>query len=156
MVSTNLGNWIHFTYVFGIFLVAFSAIVAFNEPGMELRDGGFVLKAAVLGTVLFGALGIIGTLAGYMQIALVLTADVGLVIAAEDIRIIPLGEVASEALGYTDEEGLGRWRLGILWMSFATVAYIVTVVGGYLIMTISRVTSVGGRTDVPGEFHQAA
>lgn len=156
VVSTNLGNWIHFTYVFGIFLVAFSAIVAFNEPGIELRDGGFVLKAAVLGTVLLGTLGIIGTLAGYMQIALVLTADVGLLIAAEDFRVIPLREVSAEALGYTAEEGITRWRLGILWMSFATIAYIVTVVGGYLIMTISRVTSAERRVEGPREFRQTS
>ena len=141
VLFTNLGNWIHFTYIFGILFVAFATIVAFNEPGMALRDGGFVLKAAIVVTTLLGALGVIGTLAGYL--------DPGLVVTAEDFRIIPLREVSPEALGYTDEESSARWRLGILWMSFATIVYIVTVVGGYLIMTISRVTSA----DSPREFH---
>ena len=148
VVFTNLGNWIHFTYIFGILFVAFAAIVAFNEPGLTLRDGGFVLRASIVVTTLLGALGVFGTLVGYL--------DPGLVIIAEDFRIIPLREVSSEALGYTDEEGLARWRLGILWMSLATIVYIVTVVGGYLIMTINRVTSADKHADGPREFHRPA
>ena len=148
VVFTNLGNWIHFTYIFGILFVAFATIVAFNEPGMALRDGGFVLKAAVVVTTLLGALGVIGALAGYLEPSLVMTA--------EEFRIIPLPEVSSEALGYTDEEGSARWRLGILWMSFATIVYIVTVVGGYLIITISRVTSADKHADGPRELRRPA
>ena len=146
VVFTNLGNWIHFTYIFGILFVAFAAIVALNEPGMVLRDGGFVLKAAVVATILLGALGIIGTLAGYL--------DPRLVITAEEFRIIPLREVSSEELGYSDAESSARWRLGILWMSFATIVYIVTMVGGYLMMTISRVTSADDHAGEPHELHQ--
>ncbi len=148
VVFTNLGNWIHFTYIFGILFIAFATIVAFNEPGMALRDGGFVLKAAVVVTTLLGALGIIGTLAGYL--------DPGLVMTAEDFRIIPLREVSPEALGYTDEERSALWRLGILWMSFATIVYIVAVVGGYLIMTINRLASAAKRADEPREFRRPA
>ena len=61
----------------------------------------------------------------------------------------PLREVSSEALGYTDEESWVLWRLGILWMSFATIVYMVTVVGGYLIMTVRRVTSADKYADGP-------
>ena len=141
VVFTNLGNWIHFAYIFGILSLAFATIVAFNEPGMALRDGGFVLKAVVVVTTLLGTLGIIGTLAGYLDPSLVITAD--------EFRIIPLREVSSEALGYTDEESWVLWRLGILWMSFATIVYMVTVVGGYLIMTVRRVTSADKYADGP-------
>ena len=141
VVFTNLGNWIHFTYIFGILFVAFATIVAFNEPGMALRDEGFVLKAAVVVTTLLGALGVIGALAVYL--------DPGLVMTAEDFRIIPLREVSPEALGYTDEESSALWRLGILWMSFTTIVYIVAVVGGYLIMTINRLASAAKRADGP-------
>ena len=146
VVFTNLGNWIHFTYIFGILFVAFATIVAFNEPGMALRDGGFVLKAAVVVTTLLGALGVIGALAGYLEPSLVMTA--------EEFRIIPLPEVSSEALGYTDEEASARWRLGILWMSFATIVYIVTVVGGYVIISISRVTSADKHAGGPRELRR--
>ena len=148
VVFTNLGNWIHFTYLFGILFVAFATIVAFNEPGMALRDGGFVLKAAVVVTTLLGALGVIGTLAGYLEPSLVITAD--------GFRIIPLRDVSPEALGYTNEESLARWRLGILWMSLATIVYMVTVVGGYLIITISRVPSSDKHAGGPREFHGPA
>ena len=148
VVFTNLGNWIHFTYIFGILFVAFSAIVAFNETGLSLRDGGFVLRASVVVITLLGALGVFGTLAGYLE--------PGLAMVAEDFRIIPLPEVSSEALGYTDEEGLARWRLGILWMSLATIVYIVGVVGGYLIMTINRVTSADKHDHGAKTFHYPA
>ena len=146
LVFTNMGNWIHFTYIFGLFLVVFATIVAFNEPGMVLKDGGFMLRAAVVTTILLGALGLVGTLAGYL--------DASLVIAAEDFRIIPLREVSAEALGYTDEESMTRVRLGILWMSFATIVYIVAVLGGFLIMTISRVASADSRADDSGKLRR--
>ena len=136
VVFTNLGAWIYFLMILGILFGAFSTIIALNEPGLALKDGGFILKAAVVVITLLSAFGVIGTLVAYLE--------PGIVITAAEFRIIPLGEVAPEALGYTDVQGVERLRLGILWMSLATIAYLVTVVGGYLIATISRVTSAGG------------
>ncbi len=139
VVSTNLGNYVHFTYIYGVLFLAFATIVALNEPGMTLRDAGFVLRAAVVVAIFLGVLGIIGTLSSFQE--------PGLVMTAEDIRVIPLREVTPEELGYTDAESEARWRLGVVWMSFATIVYIVGVVGGYLLMTISRVASADKRTD---------
>ncbi len=140
-VFTNLGAWIYFLMVLGVMFGAFTAIVALNEPGLALKDGGFILKAAVVATTLLAAFGVIGTLAGYLE--------PGMALAAADFRIIPIGEVSAETLGYTGEEGVERLRLGIVWMSLATIAYLVTVVGGYLVATISRVASAGGAPTAP-------
>lgn len=127
---TNMGACIFFMIVFGVLFGAFTAIIALNEPGMKLGLDGFVLKATILVIILLCASGVAGMLMGYMEPDIVLTAA--------DLRVIPLG---TEALGYTAEERVERLRLGILWMSLATIAYLAVVVGGYLLMTVRRATS---------------
>ena len=139
LATTNLGNYIHFMYILGILFLAFTTIVALNEPGMTLSNSESVLKVAVVVIVLLGAFGILGTLSSYQKPEVVMIA--------ENVRIIPLQEVTSEELGYSDVESTAYWRLGIVWMSSATFVYLIVVVGGYTITTISKVPSANRRTD---------
>ena len=57
---------------------------------------------------------------------------------AAQVRIIPLPEISAEQLGYTPEQGMKLLRLGSLWMAVANISYLVTVVGGYLLVPTKR------------------
>ena len=136
MVFTNLGAWMYFMVVFGILFGAFTIIVALNEPGMALRNVDFVLKAAIVVITLLVSFGVVATLVTYL--------DPGIAITASELRIIPLKEISAKELGYTPDQGVEFLRLGTLWMSLANILYLVTVVGGYLLVTIGRTTSLRG------------
>ena len=141
MVFTNLGAWMYFMVVFGILFGAFTIIVALNEPGMALRNVDFVLKAAIVVITLLVSFGVVATLVTYL--------DPGIAITASELRIIPLKEISAEELGYTPDQGVEFLRLGTLWMSLANILYLVTVVGGYLLVTIGRTTSLRGADASP-------
>ena len=129
-VFTNLGTWISFMVIFGILFGAFTTIVALNEPGVSLGKPDSVFKGAIAVITVLCSFGVAGTLAAYV--------DMDMAVTASNIRIIPLPEVTAEQLGYTPEEGVKLLRLGSLWMSLAIISYLVTVVGGYLLVTIRR------------------
>ena len=130
VVFTNLGTWIYFMVVFGILFGAFTTIVALNEPGLALGDVGFVLKTAIAAIALLCSFGIAGALATYLAPDTMVTAS--------EFRIVPLPEISAEELGYTPEEGVRLMRLGNLWMSLASIVYLATVLGSYLLVTIRR------------------
>ena len=141
MVFTNLGAWMYFMVVFGILFGEFTIIVALNEPGMALRNVDFVLKAAIVVITILVSFGVVATLVTYL--------DPGIAITASELRIIPLKEISAEELGYTPDQGVEFLRLGTLWMSLANILYLVTVVGGYLLVTIGRTTSLRGADASP-------
>ena len=141
MVFTNLGAWMYFMVVFGILFGAFTTIVALNEPGMALRNVDFVFKAAIVVITLLVSFGVVATLVTYL--------DPGIAITASELRIIPLKEISAEELGYTPDQGVEFLRLGTLWMSLANILYLVTVVGGYLLVTTGRTTSLRGADASP-------
>ena len=140
-VFTNLGAWLSFMIIFGILFGAFTTIVALSEPGVALRDVDFVLKAAIVVIMLLCSFGVVATLVAYLE--------PGIAITASELRIVPLKEISAEELGYTPEQGVEFLRLGSLWMSLANILYLVTVVGGYLLVTISRATSLRGADASP-------
>ena len=142
VVFTNLGVWMYFMATFGILFGAFTIIVALNEPGMALRNVDFVLKAAVVAITLLCLLGAVATLLAYQE------PDVA--IAASEFRIIPLAEISAEELGYTPEQGVEFLRLGNVWVGVANILYLVIVVGGYLLVTIGRATSMQAPEVSPG------
>ncbi len=133
VVFTNLGAWISLMVIFGILFGAFATIVALNEPGTSLADVDFALKAAIVVITLLCSFGVVGSLIAYLE--------PGTMITSTEFRIVPLREISAEQLGYTPEEGVKLLRLGILWMSLTDIFYLVTVVGGYLLVTIRRVAS---------------
>ena len=132
ILFTNVGGWIYFMVVFGVMFGAFTAIVAFNEPGLNLGQDGFALRATILVIVLLCSVGVASIFVAYLE--------PDLMMAASEYRIIPLPQVSHVELGYTAEEGVWRLRLGLLTMSLATILYLAVVVGGYLIMTVRRAT----------------
>ena len=130
VVFANLGAWIYFFVVFGILFGAFTTIVALNEPDFVLTDGDFLFRTAIVTTVILCTFGVIGMVLSYLEPDIQITAAY--------LRVIPLPEVSPQELGYGDERGVQLLRLGSMWMSLATMVYLVTIVGGYLLVTIRR------------------
>ena len=133
---TNLGVWMYFMSIFGILFGAFTVIVVLNEPGMALRNVDFALKIAIVAITFLSLMGVVATLLAYLEPDIAVTAS--------EYRIIPLKEISAEELGYTPEQGVEFLRLGSSWMSMANILYLVIVVGGYLLVTIGRATSLRG------------
>ncbi len=130
VVFTNLAIWMSFTVVYGVLFGAFMTIVALNDPGMVLRDSDFFLKTAIVVITLLTAFGVIAVFVGYLEPHVMVTIS--------EFRIIPLRPISAEELGYTPEEGLQYLRIGGVWMALANIVYLVTVVGGFLLVTIRR------------------
>ena len=129
-VFTNMGAWIYFMIVFGVTFGAFATFVALNESDQKLENGGFLLKTTILVIVLLCSSGVAGILIMYLE--------PDLLMATSNFRIIPLPEVSHLRLGYDAEEAVGRMRLGMMFMSVATMVYQAIVLGGYLIRTVRR------------------
>lgn len=147
IIFTNLGAWIYFTVVLGILFGAFTTIVALNEPGIVVKDAGFVFKAAVMVTVILCTFGVAASYTAYL--------DPDIAVMAAYIRIIPLPEVSPQELGYSDEQGVKLLRLGGLWVSLATIVYLAVVVGGYLLATIRRLTAMNSLIAPPEKMTRA-
>ncbi len=135
VVFTNLGVWMSFMVVYGILFGTFATIVALNEPGTTLGDADFFLKAAIVVITLLTVFGVIAVIVGYLEPHVLVTVS--------EFRIIPLRPISAEELGYTPEEGLQYLRIGGTWMALANIVYLVTIVGGYLLVTIRRAASQG-------------
>ena len=133
ILFTNFGGWIYFMIVLGVMFGAFTAIVAFNEPGLKMGQDGFALKVTVLVIIMLCSVGVASLIIAYME--------PDMVMVAEGFRIIPLPSVSHTELGYTAEEGVERLRLGMMFMSLTTILYMAIVLGGYLIMTVRRATA---------------
>ena len=130
VVFTNLGVWMSFSVLYGILFGTFTTIVALNDPEMSLGDADFFLKAAIVVITLLTVFGVIAVMIGYLEPHVLVTVS--------EYRIIPLRQISAEELGYTPEQGLQYLRIGGTWMALANIVYLVTVVGGYLLVTIRR------------------
>ena len=130
VVFTNLGVWMSFMVIYGILFGTFTTIVALNDPGMSLGDVDFFLKAAIVVITLLTAFGVIAVLVAYLEPSVMVTVS--------EFRFVPLRPISAVELGYTPEQGVQFLRIGSVWMSLANIVYLVTVVGGYLLVTIRR------------------
>ena len=140
LAFSNVGFWIIglglFTLVAGVFI---TLLVLRDE---DIRIGGwdrkFLLCTAVAVTIVLSAIGLAAILATYMQPSLYAVSEQGLFYS---------WEVDFDALGYPAEEYFERSRLAVVWASLTTLAYMVIVIGGKLIVTIYRLD--GGDTTAP-------
>ena len=80
-------------------------------------------------TIILSTFGAAAILAAYIDPTL---------LALPGHTIIHTWQIDFYSLGYPAEELTPRFRLGFVWASMAMIAYMVTVVGGSLILTIYR------------------
>ena len=97
-------------------------------------DRKFLLCTTVAVTIVLSAIGLAAILATYLQPSLYAVSEQGLFYS---------WEVDYDALGYPAEEYFERSRLAVVWASLTTLAYMVIVIGGKLIVTIYRLDGGG-------------
>ena len=131
LAFSNVGFWIVglglFTLVAGVFI----ALVVLRDRDVSVGewDRKFLLSTAVAVTIVLSALGLVAILVTYAQPSSYAVTDQGLFYS---------WNMDYEALGYSPEEYVERSRLAVTWASLTTVAYMVIVMGGKLIVTIYR------------------
>ena len=131
LAFSNVGFWIVGLGLFTLLAGVFTTLVILRDKDVSISewDRKFLLCTAVAVTIVLSALGLAAILATYMQPSLYSVSDQGLFYS---------WEVDFDALGYSADEYFERSRLGVVWASLTTLAYMVVVIGGKLIVTIYR------------------
>ena len=134
LAFSNVGFWIFCLGLFTVLAGVFMALVVLRDKGISVGewDQRFLLWTAVTVTIVLTVLGAAAILVTYLQPSLLAVADQGLFYS---------WDIDFHALGYPPDELAERFRVGIVWASLASLAYMVVVIGGKLIVTIYRLDS---------------
>ncbi len=132
LAFSNVGFWIVGLALFTLLAGVFTTLVVLRDPNVSVGewDRRFLLCTVVTVAIVLSALGLGAILAIYMQPSSYAVADQGLFYS---------WEMDFDALGYSAEEYVERSRLAVAWASLTTLAYMIIVNGGKLIVTIEAV-----------------
>ena len=131
LAFSNVGFWIVGLGVFTLIAGVFITLLVLRDEDVTIGgwDRKFLLCTAVAVTIVLSAIGLAAILATYLQPSLYAMSEQGLFYS---------WVIDYDALGYPAEEFFERSRLAVVWASLTTLAYMVIVIGGKLIVTIYR------------------
>ena len=131
LAFSNVGFWIVGLALFTLLAGVFTTLVVLRDPEISVGewDRRFMLCTAVTVVIILSALGLGAILVTYMQPSSYAVTDQGLFYS---------WEMDFDALGYSADEYVERSRLAVTWASLTTLAYMLVVIGGKLIVTIYR------------------
>ena len=135
LAFSNVGFWIIGLGLLTLLAGAFAAMLVLHDRDNTIGswDRKFLLCTMVAVTLVLSALGLAAILVTYAQPSSYDVSEQGLFYSwATDF----------DALGYPADEYFERSRLAVTWASLTTLAYMVIVIGGRLIVTIY---ALGGR-----------
>ena len=140
LAFSNVGFWIVGLGLFTLLAGVFTTLVVLRDKDVSIGewDRKFLLCTAVTVTIVLSALGLAAVLATYLQPSLYAVSEQGLFYS---------WDIDFDALGYPADEYFERSRLAVVWASLTTLAYMVIVIGGKLIVTIYRLD--GGDSSLP-------
>ena len=140
LAFSNVGFWIVGLGLFTLLACVFTTLVILRDKDVSIGewDRKFLLCTAVAVTIVLSALGLAAILVTYLQPSLYAVSDQGLFYS---------WDIDFDALGYPADEYFERSRLAVVWASLTTLAYMVIVIGGKLIVTIYRLD--GGDSSLP-------
>ena len=140
LAFSNVGFWIVGLGLFTLLAGVFTTLVILRDKDVSIGewDRKFLLCTAVAVTIVLSALGLAAILATYLQPSLYAVSEQGLFYS---------WDIDFDALGYPADEYFERSRLAVVWASLTTLAYMVIVIGGKLIVTIYRLD--GGDSSLP-------
>ena len=140
LAFSNVGFWIVGLGLFTLLAGVFTTLVILRDKDVSIGewDRKFLLCTAVAVTIVLSALGLAAILVTYLQPSLYAVSDQGLFYS---------WDIDFDALGYPADEYFERSRLAVVWASLTTLAYMVIVIGGKLIVTIYRLD--GGDSSLP-------
>ena len=131
LAFSNVGFWIVGLALFTLLAGVFTTLVVLRDPEISVGewDRRFMLCTAVTVVIVLSALGLGAILVTYMQPSSYAVTDQGLFYS---------WKMDFDALGYSADEYVERSRLAVAWASLTTLAYMIVVIGGKLIVTIYR------------------
>ena len=140
LAFSNVGFWIVGLGLFTLLAGVFTTLVILRDKDVSIGewDRKFLLCTAAAVTIVLSALGLAAILATYVQPSLYDVSEQGLFYS---------WDIDFDALGYPADEYFERSRLAVVWASLTTLAYMVIVIGGKLIVTIYRLD--GGDSSLP-------
>ena len=140
LAFSNVGFWIVGLGLFTLLAGVFTTLVVLRDKDVSIGewDRKFLLCTAVTVTIVLSALGLAAVLATYLQPSLYAVSEQGLFYS---------WDIDFDALGYPQDEYFERSRLAVAWASLTTLAYMVIVIGGKMIVTIYRLD--GGDSSIP-------
>ena len=140
LVFANIGLWIAGLGLFTLLAGIVATLVVLRDKDVSIGewDRKFLLCTAVALVTILAALGVVAILVSYAQPSSYPDTALGL---------FSSWEKDFDALGYSADEYHERSRLAAAWASLITLAYMVVVVGGKLIVTIYRMD--GGDSAMP-------
>ena len=134
LVFSDVGGWVSGLGTLMVLAGVMTALVILRDGQFRLGewDQKLLLLTALMTTIVLAALGVAGTLVTYLEPSLT---------AVPDRNLLHSWTIDFDALGYSESELRDRFRISIVWSSLITIVYMVVVLGGNLIMTISRLDS---------------
>ena len=140
LAFSNVGFWIVGLGLFTLLAGVFTTLVVLRDGEVSLSgwDRKFLLCTAMAVTIVLSVFGLAAILATYLQPSSYDVSEQGLFYS---------WAVEFDALGYPADEYFERSRLAVTWASLTTLAYMVIVIGGKLIVTIYRLD--GGNSANP-------
>lgn len=132
LLFSNPGGWMYFLVILGTLFAAFTVILAFNDPDAgwsesKVKWGPPVVLQVI---VILCVLGVAGMLVTYLEPSLIVDT-------ARRNLLWSWGS-GFMSLGFTEDELIERFRVGVVWMSLAAIAYLATIIGSYLVVTVRR------------------
>ncbi len=132
-----MGTWVFLLLVFSVMGAVFMAVLAMRDERMEFRNW----ERKLLLQVAFGGMLVLTALGGAAILILYLEPSP---LAIPDHNILRSWVIDFEALGYSPDELLERYRIAAVLSAMSTLTYMLIVLGGILLATIYRL-------DIPGE-----
>lgn len=138
VVISNASVWIQLAGVMPVLGMVYTILLVLRDPSVHPseRDQRMLFPALL-------SIGIVATVLGVVIIVLVyLTPGVPAVLP--DHNLLRSWELDFTQLGYTRAEALDRLNIGYMWHAMFLFAYMVSVVGGTLIVSIYRMNGGDG------------
>ena len=156
-----MGRWISPLLVFSVMGGIFMTVLVMRDPEMTLNG----LEKRVLLLAAFGVILLLTAIGGASILVLYMESSP---LAIPDHTILRSWEIDFQALGYSPDELLERYRVAAVLSSMSTLVYMLLVLGGILLTTIYRLevpyssepqvgeSSVETAAEDPGEKNQRA
>ena len=132
VVISNVSVTIQLTVLMPILAAVFIGLLVLRDPEVNpsARDRRFLSTTSIATAIVATALGII--------VILVIYVSPDLPTALPDHNLFHSWEIDFTELGYSREQTLAQVNLGYLWHAICLLAYLVFVVGAYLLVSIYR------------------
>ena len=131
MLFTVPIEWIYTLVILGVLFGAFAVIMTITDPDVRLSEweAKWAPVVAIEVIIVLCSFGVVGTLVVYLDPSLI-------AFISDPHNVFWAWELDFEALGYSDNEFIERFRVGIVWRSLAAISFLAILVGSYLLVTI--------------------